>query len=106
MRCAARRSPHTYCAATRSSCSASESYVHVEQTHTHVSGRCWWGVGRTNARTRQVRSGSIQYLHVEEVLDGELREAKGVDNRLIGVRGQVLLAQGGERQVLQVVLRT
>lgn len=42
---------------------------------------------------------------MEEVLDGELREAEGVDNRLIGVRGQVLLAQGGERQVLQVVLR-
>lgn len=42
---------------------------------------------------------------MEEVLNGELREAEGLDDGLVGVRGQVLLAQGREGQVLQVVLR-
>lgn len=46
------------------------------------------------------------YLHVEEVLHRELREAEGLDRRLVRVRGQVLLAQGREGQVFEVVLKS
>lgn len=44
-------------------------------------------------------------LHVEQVLDGELREAEELDQRVVGVEAEVLLLEARESQVFEVHLR-